>query len=210
MGTEIIMTTLTLKGHEVVRFPTTMSDKEVRSTVKEETGFSVRRLDNVTLIALSAVDRLMKNNNTSKNLALYSAAEYMSVDLFQSVIIAMENNETIRPYDFIATVGNAANFYLTKEFAIHGPNIFIGASENALLKTSLLAEIDMVLEHCSQAIIVIWHINNKEWRCHALLIEQSTVTEEANTWHHPVTNSDELLTLAMDGEYPLSINLTCS
>ncbi len=42
------------------------------------------------------------------------------LNFFQSVILAMENKEAIRPYDFIATVGNAANFYLSKEFNIQG------------------------------------------------------------------------------------------
>ena len=204
------MEKLIIKAHEVVRFSSTMSDKEIRGFVKEETGFSVRRLDNVTLIALSAVNRLIQNNNTSKKLALYSGAEYMSVDLFQSVILAMENNEAIRPYDFIATVGNAANFYLTKEFGIQGPNIFIGASKSTLLKSCMLAEIDLTLGHCQQAIIVIWHIDNEERRCHTLLVEQAIEASiNIKEWSSPVTNSDELLTFAVTGKYPLLLNLNC-
>lgn len=210
------MSKLILKAHEVVRFPTEMSDKEVRSFVKAETGFSVRRLDNVTLTSLLAVYRLMANNKTSPQLALYSGAEYMSVELFQSVIQAMENNEAIRPYDFIATVGNAANFYLAKEFHIHGPNIFIGASEHSLLKAGMLAETDMVQEHCEQAIIVIWHIDNdfhnqhNERRCHALLVERATeIAEKMTEWHNAVTTSEDLLTLATEGQYPLLLNLDC-
>lgn len=201
---------LIIKAHEVVHFPSSMSDKEIRGFIKEETGFSVRRLDNVTLIALSAVDRLVKGNETAENLALYSGAEYMSVDLFQSVILAMENDEAIRPYDFIATVGNAANFYLTKEFDIRGPNIFIGSSENTLLKSCMLAEIDLTLGHCQQAIIVIWHIDNEERRCHTLLVEQAIETSiNIKEWSSPVTNSDELLTFAITGKYPLLLNLNC-
>lgn len=203
------MGALIIKAHEVVRFPITLSDKEIRSIVKKETGFSVRRLDNVTLLALKAVAQLIQHNETSKNLALYSGAEYMSVELFQSVILALKNNDAIRPYDFIATVGNAANFYLTKEFAIQGPNIFIGACENILLKNGLLAEIDLTLGHCQQAIIVIWHINNEERRCHALLVEQTLATAvDIKKWHGPLKNSEELLTLAIEGEYPLLLNLT--
>ena len=201
---------LIIKAHEVVRFPSTMSDKEIRGVVKEETGFSVRRLDNVTLMALSAVNRLKQHNNTSKSLALYSGAEYMSVDLFQSVILAMENNEAIRPYDFIATVGNAANFYLTKAFSIKGPNIFLGSSKSTLLKSCMLAEIDLTLGHCKQAIIVIWHIDDNERRCHTLLIEQAIETDtNIKEWSSPITNSDELLTFAVTGKYPLLLNLNC-
>ena len=211
------MSQLIIKAHEVVGFSAEMTDKEVSSRVKTETGFSVRRLDNVTLMSLNAVYRLMANNKTSPQLSLYSAAEYMSVELFQSVIQAMENNEAIRPYDFIATVGNAANFYLSKAFNIHGPNIFIGASKHSLLKTAMLAECDMALGHSQQAIIVIWHIDNdshigsRERRCHALLIEQATETDEhLPQWRNAVSTSDELLTLAIEGQYPLLIDLQCN
>lgn len=196
-----------IKAHEIVRFAAETTDKEVRTQVKTETGFSVRRLDNVTLTSLNAVYRLFAKNKTSPHLALYSAAEYMSVELFQSVIHAMENSEPIRPYDFIATVGNAANFYLSKEFNIHGPNIFIGASENSLLKATMLAETDMALGHCQQAIIVIWHVDCREHRCHALLVEPAIETDKKiPQWHDAVTTSDELLTLALEGQYPLLID----
>ena len=202
------MCKLILKAHEVVCFPTIMSDKEVRNTVKNETGFSVRRLDNVTLISLTAVYRLMANNKTLPQLALYSGAEYMSVELFQSVICAMENKEAIRPYDFIATVGNAANFYLSKEFNIQGPNIFIGASDNTLLKTALLAETDMLQGHCQQAIIVIWQTDDKERRCHALLVEKLSDTDAAlKAWHHPIGTAQELSVLEKEAQYPLLLNL---
>ena len=166
------MTKLVLLAHECVRFSRDMTDKEVRNLVKNETKFSVRRLDNFTLISLNAVYRLLLKTPTSKSLALYSGAEYLSVELFQSVIKSMHDKEAIRPFDFIATVGNAANFYLAKEFNVKGPNIFIGASQNIFLKNSLLAEIDLNLGHSQQAIIVIWLITEDEWLCHAFLIEQ--------------------------------------
>lgn len=197
-----------VKAHEVIRFSNKMTNKEIRSVVKDETGFSVRRLDNFTLISLNAVYRLMTNNQTSKNLALYSGAEYMSVELFQSVITAMENKEAIRPFDFIATVGNAANYYLAKEFNIKGPNTFIGASENVLLKNGMLAEVDIMFGHCQQAIIVIWQINNIERRCHAFLVDcVKNKGEEVSEWQHPLVNGNGLLKLAMDGQYPLLLNL---
>lgn len=203
------MSQLILKAHEVVCFPMAMSGKELRSVVKSDTGFSVRRLDNVTLISLMAVNRLMANNKTLSQLALYSGAEYMSVELFQSVILAMENKEAIRPYDFIATVGNAANFYLSKEFNIQGPNVFIGASGNTLLKAGLLAETDMLLGHCQQAVIVIWQIDDKERRCHALLVAKASDKDDTavKTWHHPIASAQELSLLADEGQYPLLLNL---
>ncbi|MBU2871610.1 hypothetical protein [Colwellia sp. E2M01] len=203
------MKKLILKAHESVHFAGDLSDKDIRNIVKNETGLSVRRLDRFTLIALNAVDRLIKRNETSKHLALYSAAEYMSIELFQSVIFALENNEAIRPYDFIATVGNAANFYISKEYKINGPNVFIGASENILLKTALLAETDIELGHCQQAVIVIWQINNKERSCHALLVEQieDNSKEITNEWHSTLNSCNDLLELTADTKLPMLLNL---
>lgn len=205
------MDKLVIKAHEMVEFASNTTDKEIRQTVKEKTGFSVRRLDKVTLTSLYAVYRLIANNKTQEPLALYSGAEYMSIDLFQSVIVAMENKETIRPYDFIATVGNAANFYLSKEFNIHGPNIFIGASNNILLKIGLLVETDLNLSHCQQAVIVIWNNSSKAHSCHALLVEKSSILESNNKTAKIADigeiNSKDLLTLLKESQYPLFLDL---
>lgn len=160
-----------LLAHECVKFPRDMTDKEIRTLVKDETKLAVRRLDNFTLISLNTVYRLLLKHPTAKPLALYSGAEYLSVQLFQSVIKSMHEKQAIRPFDFIATVGNAANFYLAKEFNIKGPNIFIGATQDIFLKSQLLAEVDLSLGHCEQAIIVIWLITEDEWLCHAFIVE---------------------------------------
>lgn len=197
-----------LVGHECVSFPRDMTDKEVRRLVKEDTNFSVRRLDNFTLISLNAVYRLLLNNPTSKTLALYSGAEYLSVGLFQSVIEAMHAKEAIRPFDFIATVGNAANFYLAKEFNIKGPNIFIGASKNICLKTSLLAEIDLNLGHSQQAIIVIWLQTEDDWLCHAFIIEPLVLENEpAQGCSLQAVSIDELLQKSATIACPALLNI---
>lgn len=205
------MTKLILVGHECVSFPREMTDKEVRRLVKEETNFSVRRLDNFTLISLNAVYRLLLNKTTSKTLALYSGAEYLSVGLFQSVIKAMHANEAIRPFDFIATVGNAANFYLAKEFNIKGPNIFIGASEKVFLKTSLLAEMDLNLGHSQQAIIVIWLQTEDDWLCHAFIIEPLVLENESAQGRPLKAKSFEtsLETVCIDDLLQKSTNIIC-
>ncbi len=167
------MSLLKVVAYESISFSTRLSDKEVRQMVKSETACSVRRLDNFTLISLNTVFRLVNNNCLSSELALYSSAEYLSVDLFQSVITSLKNDEALRPFDFIATVGNAANFYLAKEFNVSGPNVFIGASQQPFFKSALLAQSDLNLGHAQQAIIVVWHCSDTERVCHAFAVEKS-------------------------------------
>ncbi len=191
---------LRIIGHATASFSNSVPDKELRSLVKTETGLSVRRIDNFTLLSLLATYRLFNQNNLLKtltgNLSLYSVAEYLSIDLFQSVIINMHNNEPIRPFDFIATVGNAANFHLAKTFNIKGPNIFIGATQFPFTKSCLLAELDLHEEHATQAIIVVWTIKNDHKHCHAFAIENCNkrdVLPECNSGVVSSTLIDELI-----------------
>ena len=190
------MTKLLLLAHESVRFSRDVTDKEIKNVVKSETQLPVRRLNNFTLLALNAVYRLLLNHPTSKPLALYSGAKYLSLELFQSVINAMHNNQTIRPFDFIATVGNVANYYLAKEFNIHGPNIFIGATEQLFLKSILLAESDLNAGHSQQAIVVIWQVTDEEWCCHAFLIERLPI--DNLTTNHELINTKALALICID------------
>jgi len=187
---------LSLVRYEKVNLSNELTDKEIRQLVKTETQLPVRRLDTFTLISLLTVHRLFNrvNSNTSNNpiashtqedvieltnnsckaeskFSLYSAAEYLSVDLFQSVLSNMHNNESIRPFDFIATVGNAANFYIAKEFNIKGPNVFIGASEKPFLKSCALAEVDLLEGFSEQGVIVVWHLTKSYRQCYAFIVE---------------------------------------
>ncbi len=168
---------LALIAYEKVSVSNEFSEKDIRTLVKNETHLPVRRLDRFTLLSLLAVYRLFNNSSelftqSSKPLSLYSAAEYLSVELFQSVIASMKNEESIRPFDFIATVGNAANFYIAKEFNIKGPNIFIGASEQPFLKSCALAEMDFLEGYSSQSIIIVWSITESSRQCYAFIIER--------------------------------------
>jgi len=201
------MSHLTIVAHQMVNLPEGMVDKELRSLVKQETGLPVRRIDNFTLLSLLSVYRLVNQqsvkNTLSKHLSLYSVAEYLSIDLFQSVITDLQNNESIRPFDFIATVGNAANFYLAKEFFIKGPNVFVGASDLPFLKASLLADVDLEVGHCEQAIIVIWTQINNQRQCHAFIVEQTSKQDLSNLTKTAIEISkiDELL---LQGENTLT------
>ena len=202
-----------LLAYEKVSLSNELTSKEIRSLVKTETSLPVRRMDTFTLISLLAVHRLLNNpsirSTLSDKLSLYSAAEYLSVDLFQSVLTSMHNNESIRPFDFIATVGNAANFYIAKEFTIKGPNIFIGASEKPFLKSCILAEIDFLEGHSSQAIIIVWSVTNTTQECYAFIIGKSVIDNSAVELNDLSNNNEELLNIDTFINKGLSIPTPC-
>ena len=106
-----------------------IDNKNLRQQVKQKYGVAVRRLDNFTLCALAAVAELGGDIHHYKKLSLISCAQHFSIELIQQMLLDLQQNHAIKPLDFVATVGNAANFYIAKEFAIDGCNLFVGADK---------------------------------------------------------------------------------
>jgi len=156
--------------------------KAVRKQVKQVTGFEVRRMDNFTLIALQAIYEMITElkagyelqgrtfHLNQYNLGLYGVADYFSVELLQSLVVDCERDEEVRPLDFISTVGNAANFYIAKQFKVNGVNIFTGASEHALENISSLAGYDLSHDIVDLAIIVHWQQQANSLKCSTQLM----------------------------------------
>lgn len=145
--------------------------KSLRQLVKQETGLTVRRMDAFTLIALLALYRSKGQITLSKRTGLYSCADYFSSDLMQSMLLELQQGQAIKPLSFVASVGNAANYYLANTFAMDGPNIFLGSSEHAIDKTSLLAKADMSLGLIDHAVILVWQEDEKQRQCWVKIIE---------------------------------------
>ena len=184
-------------------FSRDMTNADIRKLVKAETGLSVRRLDNFTLTAMNAVYRLLHGREDINGLiGLYSSAEYFSLELLQSIITSQSNGEPVRPLDFIATVGNAANFYLAKEFQLLGPNNFIGASENALEKSIWLTKCDFDLDLVSHAVVVIWHDTIEKRVCNAYLLNKTNNTQQALN----LKGIEDSLNTMESNIYPYTIN----
>jgi len=213
---------LSLVKYEKVSLSNDLTDKEIRTIVKNKTQLPVRRLDTFTLISLLAVYNLFnqagahqesylnlhndENITVSSTTSLYSAAEYLSIDLFQSVLSQLDKHESIRPFDFIATVGNAANFYIAKEFNIKGPNLFIGASEQPFLKSCALAEIDLLEGHSEQAVIVVWYLTEHQRQCYAFLVQASeNQTLDPTSSQTLEVSIDKLIKKGVDIPVPASI-----
>lgn len=172
------MTTLnnvTIEAIHTVRVARTLTNAELRKQVKSDTGLSVRRLDNFTLTGMLCVFQLLGGNKMSLECGLYAGAEYFSIELLQTSLINQQQNIPLRPLDFIATVGNAANFYIAKEYNLTGPNNFIGVSELAIEKLLWLCNADFKRSTIEQAVVMVWHETNDERVCTSLLLSQKKV-----------------------------------
>lgn len=158
-------------GSSYLSFEKNRDVKSLRQLVKQETGLQVRRMDSFTLIALLAVYRAKGDIELSAKSALYSCADYFSSDSMQSMLIDVHQNNPIKPLSFVASVGNAANYYIANTYAIDGPNIFIGSSKQAIEKNKLLAETDMSLGLIEHAILLVWQEDENQRECWAKIIQ---------------------------------------
>lgn len=144
--------------------------KLIKKAIKLKTGFEVRRMDIFTLIALETVFDLLQDSTLRGVTGLYSIANYFSVELLQSLIESVEQQQDIRPFDFISTVGNAANFHVAKQFALTGPNLFLGKSDHSSENAKLLAQSDLNLKLIHQALIIEWQESEESLICKARLL----------------------------------------
>jgi len=152
--------------------------KALRQQVKQETSLTVRRMDAFTLIALLAVYRAKNEINLASRTGLYSCADYFSSDLMQSMLIDVNNRQAIKPLSFVASVGNAANYYLASAYSIAGPNLFIGSDKVGMEKNQLLAQADIESGIIDIAILVMWEEDDLTRKCSVKIVENAGFSSE--------------------------------
>lgn len=182
-----------------------IDNKSLRQQVKQKYGVGVRRLDNFTLCALAAVAELGDEIKAYKKLSLISCAQYFSIELIQQMLQDIKQNRAMRPLDFVATVGNAANFYIAKEFSIDGSNLFIGADEDALTKSLLLSALEIKTDKEAAVILLIWQETEQQRFCHALLLGETQEQHSKYPRQQNLNHLEELSTI--DLPVVLDVNL---
>ncbi|WP_299082030.1 hypothetical protein [uncultured Paraglaciecola sp.] len=173
-----------------------IDNKNLRQQVKQKYGVAVRRLDNFTLCALAAVAELGGDIHHYKKLSLISCAQHFSIELIQQMLLDLQQNHAIKPLDFVATVGNAANFYIAKEFAIDGCNLFVGADKDALSKSLLLSALETQTDTASAILLLIWQETEQQRSCHALLLAHPQLHSHYTSKQN-LKNLNELATMAL-------------
>ncbi|EWH10596.1 hypothetical protein DS2_07183 [Catenovulum agarivorans DS-2] len=147
-----------------------ITNKILRAELKQAFGINGRRLDNFTLAGLAAATKLHLNAQRPIT-GLIGCAEYFSVELLQSLLLDIDAANPIRPLDFVATVGNAANYYIAKEFNVTGLNLFIGSSDNSEAKLLQLAETELMANQHQTLLLLNWHEDSNQRRCKASLVD---------------------------------------
>lgn len=165
-------------ANSLVSLDKSLDIKALRQQIKQETGLTVRRMDAFTLIALLAVFRAKQGVDLTSRIGLYSCADYFSSDLMQSMLLDVHNREAIKPLSFVASVGNAANYYLASAYTITGPNLFIGSDKLGMKKNQLLAQADMQSGIIDIAILVVWQEDDKTRQCSVKIIENADFSSE--------------------------------
>ncbi|MFY8352068.1 hypothetical protein AAEU29_16120 [Pseudoalteromonas sp. SSM20] len=190
--------TIKIIDYAVITEPREKTNKQLRQELKSEFGISGRRLDNFTLTAMKALANVQTSLKPECKYSLFSAAQYFSLELLQSLLLDLAKDIALKPLDFVATVGNAANYYLAKEFKLHGSNLFLGCSEQKLAKTLLTAELDLLEKNSDAAVLLLWHETETTRRCDCLIIE---LTDEAHA-SALITDINELTELIAKGVKP--------
>lgn len=171
------------------------STKALRQELKLQFGISGRRLDNFTLSAMMAVAQVRKSISADKSVALIGVAQYFSIDLMQSLIDQVDQGQEIRPLDFVTTVGNAANYYLAKEFNIHASNLFLGCSESPLMKAFTVAELELTANRTDLAVVVIWQKDDAARNVYAFVVEREHAANDNCTFVSTLADFDSPLNL---------------
>lgn len=151
------------------QFPRSSTNKELRAELKANFGISGRRLDNFTLSAMLTLAELKEELVGYDTLSLFSVANYFSLELLQKLVEEVSEGHELKPLDFVASVGNAANYYLAREFGINGSNIFAASGEQALSKGLTLAALELLELRTDAAVVMRWQESEEHRLCQALL-----------------------------------------
>lgn len=168
------MTQLQIIDYAMVEEPREKLNKVLRKELKTEYGIDGRRLDNFTLTAMKALAKIRSSIPEDEITSLISAASYFSIELLQNLIQEIAQQQEIKPLDFVATVGNAANYYLAKQFKLDGTNLFLGSSTDIAEKTLTVAELDLLEQTSTHSVVVIWQENEATRKCYAFLLSMVT------------------------------------
>ncbi len=183
-----------------------LTNKALRKQLKIEFGIQGRRLDNFTLSGLAACHLLfnkLPEECGQGRLSLFSSSQYFSIERLQALLTEIDQDMSIKPLDFIATVGNAANFYIAQQFNLLASNLFIGTSEHAFYKNACLASCDAMLEPERGSIFVIWQDNMECRQCFAFYVKVECNLGESNISQLPTDIEPRAL---LELEFPAQIS----
>ncbi|MDZ4776806.1 MAG: hypothetical protein SGJ23_08480 [Alphaproteobacteria bacterium] len=99
---------------------------DLKPLVKEATGQPVRRVGRFIQLALIGAGRCLGGRKAPEDTAVYFTSGRGDMEVTVEVMEALfRDGEAPKPLHFINTVSNAACFYISKHFGLHGRSTFL-------------------------------------------------------------------------------------
>lgn len=99
---------------------------DLKPLVKEATGQPVRRVGRFIQLALIGAGRCLAGRTAPHDTAVYFTSGRGDMEVTVEVMEALfRDGEAPKPLHFINTVSNAACFYISKHFGLHGRSTFL-------------------------------------------------------------------------------------
>lgn len=141
-----------LQSHHVTLAPDS-SDKALKQQLAALLPVMPRRMDRLALLTLLVAAPFRAK--LAPGCGIYLAADYPSLAnmyaLLDSVVV---QQQLPKPFEFVNSVSNAASFYAAQMLELDGPNLFLGAGENAWQALAEYAYADLQCGITEQALLI--------------------------------------------------------
>lgn len=110
-----------------------VDNKPLKTELKERAGKTIRRIDQLTRLALVGALRCTESIQLPTRTGLVMTSKYGSLNNSLSVLQEIfQQNSAPSPLKFVNTVSNAASFYVAEQLKLSANNIFIARESFAL------------------------------------------------------------------------------
>ncbi|WP_415754308.1 hypothetical protein [Pseudomonas leptonychotis] len=160
-----------------VRGLATTDDKQLKAALGQWLDSPPRRIDRLILQCLLAAAPLKAQVLSHCGLYLASAhpARATMAALLEATCV---QHKQPKPFEFVNSVSNAAGFHIAQQLGIDGPNLFIGAGEQAWTHLQALANLDLQDGLIEQALLLVCD-EHGDFCVQAVLLEGPTTTAHA-------------------------------
>ena len=116
-----------------------LEELDVKKELKSRYKLDTRRQDAFIHLAILGAQRLYETVEITKDDELFLTSGVGNVDVIQRTNMAVvENNEFIKPFDFINMLGNTTSYYVANSLGVKGKNIFDIADNFTVINSLIL------------------------------------------------------------------------
>lgn len=146
-----------------------LDDRAIKAALGAWMPQPPRRVDRLGLQALLGAAPF--KGQVQPDAGLYLAARYPARSNMYALLDAVCRQSRLpKPFEFVNSVSNAAGFQVAQWLGIDGPNLFIGAGDDAWSRLLELAEADLAFDQAGQALLLHCDEDEAGFRIEALLL----------------------------------------